>query len=261
LREAVFKGLREDLAPPRTSPASAERKRRRQPSSRGGVPKENILQLLPDAVLPTKEELAAYWSRVAERALPHLERRPLKLVRHTRGTTFYHMGRLPSIPAAVHQLKIRKRGGGEGTRLWIDDLDGLLGLVEIGVIELHPWNATVDDIEHADRLVFDLDPGAGVTWDFVIESAFALRQVLRKEGHSCWPKLTGGKGLHILVPLDRVQKLSHDEAHAYSMHLAERLANTNPQRYTTSASMADRRGRLLIDFLSNGRGTTAVGAD
>jgi bifunctional non-homologous end joining protein LigD len=259
LREAVFKGLREDLAPPRTSPASAARKLRRRPGSRGGVPKENILQLLPDAVVPTKEELAAYWSRVAERALPHLARRPLKLVRHTRGTTFYHMGRLPPIPAAVRQLKIRKRGGGEGTRLWVDDLDGLLGLVEIGVIELHPWNATVDDIEHADRLIFDLDPGTGVTWDFVIRSAFALRQILRKEGHPCWPKLTGGKGLHIVVPLDYGKKLSHDEAHAYSMQLAERLANTNPERYTTSAAMADRRGRLFIDFLRNGRGTTAVG--
>jgi bifunctional non-homologous end joining protein LigD len=260
LREAVFKGLREDLAPPRTSLASAERKRRRPPTSRGGVPRENILQLLPDAVVPTKEELAAYWSKVAKRALPHLARRPLKLVRHTRGTTFYHMGPLPPIPAAVRQLKIRKRGGGEGTRLWVDDLEGLLGLVEIGVVELHPWNATVDDIEHADRLVFDLDPGAGVTWDFVIESAFALRQMLRKEGHSCWPKLTGGKGLHIVVPLEGGQKLSHDQAHAYSMQLAERLANTNRQRYTTSAAMADRPGRLFIDFLRNGRGTTAVGA-
>ncbi|HET9448207.1 MAG TPA: DNA ligase D, partial [Steroidobacteraceae bacterium] len=211
LREAVFKGLREDLAPPRTSPASAARKRRRPPASRGGVPKENILQLLPDAVTPSKEELAAYWSRVAEHALAHLARRPLKLVRHTRGTTFYHMGRLPPIPAAVRQLNIRKRGGGEGVRLWVDDLQGLLGLVEIGVIELHPWNATVDDIEYADRLVFDLDPGAGVTWNFVSETAFALRDMLRAEGHTSWPKLTGGKGLHIVVPLEYERKLSHDE--------------------------------------------------
>jgi bifunctional non-homologous end joining protein LigD len=169
------------------------------------------------------------------------------------------MGRLPPSPAAVRQLTIRKRGGGEGTRLGVDDLDGLLGLVEIGVIEVHPWNATIDDIEHADRVVFDLDPGAGLTWDFVIESASALRQMLRKEGQSCWPKPTGGKGLHVVVPLERQQKLSHDEAPAYSMQLAERLANTNPQRCTTSAAMADRRGRLFIDFLRKGRGTTAVG--
>ena len=91
------------------------------------------------------------------------------------------------------------------------------------------------------------------------DSPKTLRQLLRKEGHSCWPKLTGGKGLHVVVPLDPGAKLSHDEAHAYSMQLAERLANTNPQRYTTSAAMADRRGRLFIDFLRNGRGTTAVG--
>jgi bifunctional non-homologous end joining protein LigD len=257
LREAAFKGLREDLAPPRTSPASAERKRRRQPTSRGGVPKENILQLLPDAVVPTKEELAAYWSRVAERALPYLARRPLKLVRHTRGTTFYHMGPLPPIPASVHQLKIRKRQGGEGTRLWIENLAGLLGLLEIGAIELHPWNSTVDDIEHPDTVVFDLDPGEGISWGFVIESALAMREILRKSGHESWPKLTGGKGIHIMVPIE--PKMTHDAAHSYAGHLAQQLAATAASRYTLSATMSRRKRRLFIDFLRNGRGTTAVG--
>jgi DNA primase len=125
------------------------------------------LQLLPDAVVPSKEALADYWTKVAPRALKHLGRRPLKLVRHTKGTTFYHMGPLPPIPAAVHQLRIEKRGGGQGVRLWVDDLGGLLGLVEIGAVELHPWGATVDDIERPDLLVFDLDPGEGVGWDFI----------------------------------------------------------------------------------------------
>jgi bifunctional non-homologous end joining protein LigD len=88
-------------------------------------------------------------------------------VRHTKGTTFYPMGPLPPIPAAVHQLHIEKRGGGQGVRLWVDDLGGLLGLVEIGAVELHPWGATVDDIERPDLLVFDLDPAEGVGWDFI----------------------------------------------------------------------------------------------
>ena len=89
------------------------------------MPRENILQLLPDAVVPTRDELAAYWCSVADRALDYFGRRPLKLVRSVHGTTFYHMGRLPR-PPAVHQLRIEKREGGEGTRVWIDDLDGLL---------------------------------------------------------------------------------------------------------------------------------------
>ena len=202
LREAVFKGVREDQQSP--APPAARRRPSRAESSRGqsGVPRENILQLLPNAVPPSKEELAAYWTKVRKRALAHLGRRPLKLVRHVRGTTFYHKGRLPPVPEAVHQLTIEKREGGEGTRLWVDDLAGLLGLVEIGAVELHPWNASIDDIERPDMLVFDLDPGEGVAWDFVIETALRLRRMLQDEGLEPWPKLTGGKGLHLMAPLE-----------------------------------------------------------
>ena len=151
------------------------------------MPRENILQLLPDAVPPSTEELAAYWEKVWKHALAHLGGRPLKLVRHVRGTTFYHMGPLPPIPEAVHTLTIEKRESGEGTRLWVDDLAGLLGLVEIGAIELHPWNATIDDIEHADTLAFDLDRGEGVAWDFVIDTALRLSRMLKDEGWSPGP--------------------------------------------------------------------------
>ena len=142
------------------------------------VPRENILQLLPDAVVPSREELARYWRRVAPEALKHLARRPLKLVRHVHGTTFYHRGKLPPVPPAVHQLRLQKREGGEGVRVWVDDLDGLLGLLDMDVVEVHPWGATVDDIEHPDLLVFDLDPGEGIEWDFVTGTALALRDQL-----------------------------------------------------------------------------------
>jgi len=140
LRAAVFKGLREDLALP-AAKAQSIRPSARLPASKAhvGVPRQNILQLLPDAVIPTKRQLREYWKQ----ALPHLGHRPLKLVRHVRGTTFYHKGPLPKdIPQAFHQLRIEKRDGGEGIRLWVDSLDGFLGLVEIGAVELHPWNAT-----------------------------------------------------------------------------------------------------------------------
>jgi bifunctional non-homologous end joining protein LigD len=247
LREPVFKGLREDMQP---RPVTAK------PRGSGGVPRENILQLLPDAVVPSREELAAYWRKLAKRALPYLANRPLKLVRHTRGTTFYHKGRLPPVPDSVHQLRIEKREGGEGVRLWIDDLAGLLGLVDIGVVELHPWAATVEDYEHADQLVFDLDPGDGVPWDFVIETAIRMRQLLQGEGLECWPKTTGGKGLHVMAPL--AKRMTHDAAHARAKLLAQRLA-AGDERLITVADPAKRGGRLFIDYLRNGRGTTAVG--
>jgi bifunctional non-homologous end joining protein LigD len=257
LRHPSFAGLAQVPrgAPHKPSPRRAAKLAKR---ISGGAPYENILQELPDAIAPTKEQLATYWSRVWRRALVHLGGRPLKLVRRDKGTIFYHMGPLPPVPASVHLLTLKKRGGGEGTRLWVDDLAGLLGLVEIGAIELHPWAARVDDIEHPDLLVFDLDPGEGIGWEFVIESALAMRDLLSGKGLASWPKTTGGKGLHVMVPIDA--RLTHDAAHALARDLARRLAARASQRYTISAALAERPGRLFIDYLRNGRGTTAIGA-
>jgi bifunctional non-homologous end joining protein LigD len=246
LRAPVYKGLRDDLMPARAPPVTP-----RRPPKRSYVPQRNILQLLSDAVAPTPSELADYWARVHRAALPFLARRPLKLVRSVGGTTFYHKGPLPEIPASVHRLQILKREGGEGTRVWIDDLDGLLGLVAMDVVEVHPWNATVDDIEHADTMVFDLDPGGGITWSFVLDTAFTLRELLEQEGFAnSWPKLSGGKGVHVMVPLD--PRMSHDTAHRRSRAIAEHLASLDPHRYTVSAALSARKGRLFLDY--DGRG-------
>jgi bifunctional non-homologous end joining protein LigD len=256
LRAPVFKALKEaDISEPPQPKSFIELRDKRKKTVRG-VPKENILQLLPEAVAPSKEELAAYWRSVWKPALKHLGRRPLKLVRRVHGITFYHMGPLPPLPSSVRQLRLKKREGGTGTRLWVEDLEGLLGLVGIGAVELHPWNATVDDIEHADRLVFDLDPGKGIAWEFVCDTAFELRRLLKDERLASWPKVTGGKGVHVMVPVQA--KMTHDEAHDYCRVIAERLASRDT-RYTISAQGA-RAGRLFIDYLRNGRGTTAIGA-
>jgi bifunctional non-homologous end joining protein LigD len=255
LREAVFKGLREDL---QAIPAKPPSPSKRRFESQHGVPRENILQLLPDAVPPSKQELVDYWKRVANLALVHLGGRPLKLVRHAYGATFYHKGPLPPIPASVHQLRVQKREGGEGVRVWVDDLDGLLGLIEMDAVEIHPWNATVDDIEHADQLVLDLDPGEGVPWDAVVEAALSLRGILEAAGLQSWPKVTGGKGVHLMAPL--VPGITHDRARQLAKSLAQSLADADPERYLLSAAPAARRGRIFLDYLRNGRGNTAVGA-
>jgi len=253
LRAPVYKGIREDLldAPAVPKPAATK-------GAQPRVSRENILQLLPNAVVPSKAGLARYWQQVAPEALRFVAGRPLKLVRHTRGTTFYHKGPLPPIPRAVHELHIEKREGGKGTRLWIDDLAGLLGLVEIGAVELHAWNCTVENIEHPDMMVIDLDPGAGVSWSFVRDTALEIRDVLQEANMESWPKLSGGKGLHVMVPLSG-HRMTHDEAHQYSRTLAESIAAREPDRYTTSAT-TERDGRIFLDYLRNGRGTTAVAA-
>jgi bifunctional non-homologous end joining protein LigD len=116
LREPVFKGIRDDLTDETRRPVA--RRSRLGAAAATSVPKENILQLLPDAVVPTREQLEAYWRKVPKRALKYLGQRPLKLIRHVRGTTFYHKGPLPAVPDAVRQLTVRKHEGGEGTRVW-----------------------------------------------------------------------------------------------------------------------------------------------
>jgi bifunctional non-homologous end joining protein LigD len=258
LREAIYKGLRDDLtaAAPAPLPAPAEPSTA-PPRPHIGVPRINILQLLPDAVVPSQEALNAYWTRLWKPALPHLGHRPLKLVRRVHGTTFYHKEPLPEIPPTVHQLTVEKREGGTGTRLRIDSLAGLLGLVDIGAVELHPWNAMVDDIERADRLVIDLDPGEGAAWPFVVEIALRLRDALERERLHPWPKPTGGKGIHLMAPLPR--SLPHDAVRMLARNFVADLAGSEPDRYTTSSDPRLRHGRIYLDYLRNGRGNTAVG--
>jgi bifunctional non-homologous end joining protein LigD len=126
------------------------------------------------------------------------------------------------------------------------------------VIEVHPWAASVDDIEHPDRLMLDLDPGPGVAWDFVLETALRARRLLKDEGHESWPKPTGGKGLHLMVPIAR--GFDHDQARRYCKRLAQQIEESAPDKYTTSPPPEQRAGRIHLDYLRNGRGTTAVGA-
>jgi DNA primase len=164
------------------------------------------------------------------------------------------MGPLPPIPEAVHQLQIEKRKGGEGTRVWVDDEAGLLGLVQMKVVEIHPWGAKIDDIEHPDTLVFDLDPGEGIEWDFVVETAVRLRDLLAQQGLDSWPKTTGGKGLNI------EPKMAWNEAHEYTRELADRLASTAPGRYTTSAAfLHPREGARAVPAVAGSYVPVTVG--
>src|SRR5205085_8512546 len=125
----------------------------------------------------------------------YLARRPPTLVRHLEGLTFFHEGAPPFLAPGVRQIAYKKRrDDSTGYRVWIEDLTGLLGLVEMGAVELHPWGSTIDDIEHPDTLVLDLDPDPDLEWDFVVETALKLREVFDEERLPTWPKLTGGKG-------------------------------------------------------------------
>jgi bifunctional non-homologous end joining protein LigD len=142
--------------------------------------------------------------------------------------------------------------------LVIDDLEGLLDLVQAGVIEIHPWGSRYEHLEQPDRLIFDFDPGDGVSWRAVIEAALEMRGLLESLGLESFVKTTGGKGLHVVAPIE--PSLDWNQVKAFTESVAERMAKERPDRYVAVMSKKIRRGRIFVDYLRNGRGATAVAA-
>jgi bifunctional non-homologous end joining protein LigD len=147
--------------------------------------------------------------------------------------------------------------GGEKL-LAIDGLDGLLGLVQGGTLEIHPCGSSLADLDHPDRLIFDLDPGPGVGWSAMVETAIELRKRLKRDGLATFVKTTGGKGLHVVAPL--VPRAGWDELKSYAHALAGAMFREDPARFAPTMAKREREGRIYIDYLRNGRGATAVAA-
>ena len=201
--------------------------------------------LFPEAGL-TKAGLADYYRRVAGWMLPHVAGRPLTVVRCPDG-----LGR-----ECFHQRHPRAGMPAVGTYVAIGDLAGLQGLVQVGALEIHPWGSRLDRIERPDRLVFDLDPDPSLPWRLVVEAAREVRRRLDALGLASFVKTTGGKGLHVVVPLRR--RHSWTEAKAFTKAVAERMAAEQPARYTATMALARREGRIYVDYLRNQRAATAV---
>jgi len=208
----------------------------------------------------TKLDLARYYEAVADWALPHLANRPLSLLRCPEGHTgecFFQKHESAGMPPSIHRFELAEKAGTE-TSLYIKDLAGLVGLVQIGVLEIHPWGSTVARVETPDRLTFDLDPDVGLAWDRVIEGALALKKLLDELELKSFLKTTGGKGLHVVVPV--APRLPWAEAKEFTKLVTEHLVAAAPERYTATLSKRARHGKIFIDYLRNGRGATAVGA-
>ena len=202
----------------------------------------------------TKRDLAEYWEAVAAHALPGLARRPLSIVRCPDGIEGEHFfqknghGHLP--------LQIREGSVAGSPYLAIDDVNGLIALAQMSAIELHPWGASEGDPTHPDWLVFDLDPGEGVAFSKVIQAAHEVRDRLKRLGLLSCCRTTGGKGLHVVVPL--TPQADWDAAKRFCRAFAELMSQDDPKRFLARLKIADRRGRILIDWLRNGMGATAV---
>jgi bifunctional non-homologous end joining protein LigD len=258
LRHASFRGLREDKAAADVT---------REDGAGGGekAGRSTVKLTHPDRVYwpdagVTKQGLAEYYTGVWRRIAPFLVARPLSMLRCPGGTAeacFFQKHLWKGASKAIRSVP----DPGDPTAeplVVIDDLDGLIGLVQAGVLEIHPWGSTLADIERPDMIILDLDPGEGVAWGTVVEAAHEVKARLEAAGLSAFAKTTGGKGIHVVSPL--TPKADWANVKAFCKAIADAMAADAPDGFVATVSKAKRRGRILVDYLRNGRGATAVAA-
>ena len=207
----------------------------------------------------TKRDLASYYMEAAEWILPYLIDRPLTLVRCPQGRSekcFYQKHFRDSFNDSVQGIDVEEEGGDVETYVSIKDEAGLISLVQMGVLEIHPWGARADRLDRPDRIVFDLDPHESVSWKSVVEAAQLLRELLQMLGLSSFVRTTGGKGLHVVVPL--VRRSPWDEAKQFARDVADAMVRHDSRRYIATASKAKRTNKIFVDYLRNSRGATAI---
>ncbi|MCP8940225.1 non-homologous end-joining DNA ligase [Alsobacter sp. SYSU M60028] len=217
----------------------------------------------PDKVLYpeqgiTKRDLAAYYEAVAPAMLPHVADRPITLVRcptGRRSKCFYQRHAGSGVPASLSRVTVPGLET-SGAYLYLRDATGLVSLVQLGVLEIHPWGVRVDEPTRPDRVILDLDPGEGLAFSDVVAAARDVRRELEEAGLVCFVKTTGGKGLHVVAPLTRDHEWPQVKAFARAM--ANRLGEREPDRFLTRIAKAERVGRIFIDYLRNDATSTAV---
>jgi len=200
-----------------------------------------------------------YYESVAQFILPHLKGRPCSLVRGPTGVTgelfFQKHGEKIGIPGITELPE--NLWPGHAALLEIASAKALVGAAQMNVIEFHTWNSTAKNIDKPDRMVFDLDPGEGTTWEHVQEAAALVRAMLDALGLQAWLKTSGGKGLHVVVPL--APRYDYETVKGFSQAIVQHLARTIPARFVAKSGPSNRVGKLFVDYLRNGHGaTTAV---
>ncbi|MGI9025944.1 MAG: DNA ligase D [Burkholderiaceae bacterium] len=268
IRHASFVALRTDK-PARAitrevaaKPAGAmpTRKATAEPAASSGIRVTHGERVIDPGTGLTKLDLVRYYESVAEWILPHLQGRPCSLVRGPAGVTgqlfFQKHGEKIGIPG-ITELDAALWPG-HAALLEIDTAEALAGAAQMNVIEFHTWNSTSRNIDKPDRIVFDLDPGEGTTWQQVQEAATLVRTMLSELSLESWLKTSGGKGLHVVVPL--APRLEYDAVKEFSQAIVQHLARTIPSRFVARSGAANRVGKLFVDYLRNGHGATTAAA-
>ncbi len=281
LRHPSFSGLREDKAAdeiviesPAETPSASEADAvatASKPAGGGaaqateadqatvaGVQLTNPDRVLWPDVPFTKLGLARYYEQVAERMLPHIAGRPLSLVRCPQGYTgeCFYQKHVENFPKSVDTVRIAEPGAEKLPYAVVHDLGGIVGLAQMGVLEMHPWGSREDEIEKPDRIVFDLDPDTDLPWSQLAATAMLLRSELQRLGLDSWVKSTGGKGLHVVLPVTR--RLEWGPAKDFARAFVDSIVAIEPRMFTANMRKAERTGKIFIDYLRNSRGATAI---
>ena len=264
VRHASFIALREDKRPdevvaekPEPTPAAPARGKAEVPASAVKITNPDRVIFPEDGL--TKGDLATYIAQVSPVMLPWVANRPISLVRCPQGRAkqcFFQKHDAGSFGDHVAHVDIREKDGSTEPYLYISDLDGLLACVQMGTIEFHGWGSRVEDVERPDRLVFDLDPDEGLDWKDVQRAAEDLKRHLADMGLASFPMLSGGKGVHVVVPLS--PQAEWPAVKSFADRFARAMAAAEPERFVATMSKAKRVGRIFIDWLRNQRGATAV---
>jgi bifunctional non-homologous end joining protein LigD len=226
----------------------------------GGVRITHPDRMMYPAVGLTKEDLARYYLAIAPRMLPEVRGRPLTLVQCPGGAeapcAYMRHLRVRCLPALRH-VAIRQKAG-MGDYLVADTAEALVALVQMDVLEVHTWNARVEELERPDRIIFDLDPGPGVAWSRLVDAARRIRALLEDLGMRSFVKTTGGKALHVVVPL--TTRASWGECLEFSRAVAQAIERSDPAAFTSSMVKSVRPGRIYVDYLRNHRAASSIAA-
>jgi len=259
LRHPSYVGLREDKKPEAVIVETEAPVEEIAPGSPTTVKISNRDRIIdPDSNI-TKGQLADHYAAVAPIMLPWAGSRPISLVRCPQGRAkkcFFQKHDAGTFGSHVHHVGITEKDGHVEPYLFIDDADGLLTCVQMGTIEFHGWGARIEDVEKADRLVFDLDPDEGLDFEAVRSAAFHFRDLLQTIGLVTFPMVTGGKGVHVIAPL--TPHAEWPEVKDFAHRLAMAVAQSDPEHFTAALPKAQRKGRIFVDYLRNQRGATAI---
>jgi len=208
----------------------------------------------------TKLMLANYLLAVADHMLPHIADRPLSILRCPDGASkpcFFqkHIGM--GVPAGIRSVPVPdKKGGPTEQYLTLDSPEGLVGMAQMGVLEIHPWGSKNDSLEKPDRIIFDLDPDESIDWKVLGATALQFRTRLEDLGLESFLKTTGGKGLHVVIPIRPENEWPAIKEFAHNLVLE--IERKNPGLYVTKMTKAIRKNRIYLDYLRNDRGSTAI---